>query len=100
MDFNQPFFKFYKTKKLTKFVDMETIVIQTDIKKAKAIKHFLEAFDVSFSSEASDKSTNSEKSPYNPEFVKKIRERQKSAREGNVVEYTEELRKELFGDKD
>ncbi|RRO20262.1 DUF2683 family protein [Flavobacteriaceae bacterium 14752] len=51
---------------------METIVIQTDIKKAKAIKEFLKAFNVSFSSNASEKSTNSEESPYNPEFVKEI----------------------------
>jgi len=65
---------------------METIVIQTDIKKAKAIKQFLKAFDVSFSSDSSEELVKSEESPYNPEFVKKIHERQKSAREGNVVE--------------
>ncbi|MGX1023216.1 DUF2683 family protein [Psychroflexus sp. MBR-150] len=65
---------------------METIIIQTEAKKAKAIKQFLKAFDVSFSSDSSEKSSKSEESPYNPEFVKKILERQKSAKEGNVVE--------------
>lgn len=70
---------------------METIVIQTEDKnKAKAIKEFLKAFDINFSEK-------SEKNPYKSEFVKKIKERAKSAKEGNVVEYTDELRKELFG---
>ncbi len=71
---------------------METIVIQTDAKKAKAIKQFLKAFGISFKTEA-----KTEESPYNPEFVKKILERAESAKQGNVVEYTDELRKELFG---
>ncbi len=51
---------------------MEIIVIQTDTKKAQAIKQFLKAFDVSFLSEASEKFTNSEESPYNSEFVEEI----------------------------
>ncbi|QTY26944.1 DUF2683 family protein [Flavobacterium sp. CS20] len=51
---------------------METIIIQTEAKKAKAIKQFLKAFDVSFSSDSSEKSSKSEESPYNPEFVKEI----------------------------
>jgi hypothetical protein len=71
---------------------METIVIQTEDKnKAKAIKDFLKAFDINFKSELS------EESPYNPEFVKKIKDRSESAREGNIIEYTDELKKELFG---
>ncbi len=60
---------------------METIIIQTEDKhKAKAIKDFLKAFDINFKSE------ELEESPYNPEFVKKIKDRSKSAREGNVIE--------------
>jgi len=51
---------------------METIVIQTDIKKAKAIKQFLKAFDVSFLTDSSEEPLKSEESPYNPEFVKEI----------------------------
>ena len=59
---------------------METIIIHTDDDKAKALKQFLEAFEVDYQVEDQDKS------PYNPEFVKKILERSKSAKEGNTVE--------------
>ena len=45
---------------------METIIIHTDNDKAKALKQFLEAFEVDYQVEDQDKS------PYNPEFVKKI----------------------------
>ena len=65
---------------------METIIIQTEAKKAKAIKQFLKAFDVSFSTDSSQNQTDSRESPYNPEFVKKILKRRESARQGNVVE--------------
>ena len=58
---------------------METIIIHTDTEKAKALKQFLEAFEVDYQVE------NGEKSPYNSEFVKKILERSKSAKEGNTV---------------
>jgi len=58
---------------------METIIIHTDTEKAKALKQFLEAFEVDYQIDDQDKS------PYNPEFVKKILERSKSAKEGNTV---------------
>jgi hypothetical protein len=58
---------------------METIIIQTEPKKAKAIKQFLNALDIKFK-------TKKAESPYNPELVNKILERAKSAKEGNVVE--------------
>jgi G:T-mismatch repair DNA endonuclease (very short patch repair protein) len=45
---------------------METIIIQAETKKAKAIKQFLKAFGVAF------KVKETEESPYNPEFVEKI----------------------------
>jgi len=51
---------------------METIIIQTEAKKAKAIKQFLKAFDVSFSTGSSQNQTDSSESPYNPEFVKEV----------------------------
>lgn len=70
---------------------METIVIQAEPKKAKAIKQFLKAFDVSF------KTTKKEESPYDPAFVKKILKRSKSAKSGNTIVYDENLQKELFG---
>ena len=59
---------------------METIIIHTDNDKAKALKQFLEAFEVDYQVEDQDKS------PYNREFVKKILERSKSAKEGNTIE--------------
>lgn len=45
---------------------METIIIHTESKKAKAIKQFLKAFDVKFKTE------KKEESPYDPEFVKMV----------------------------
>jgi len=45
---------------------METIIIHTVTKKAKALKQFLEAFQVDYQVDDQDKS------PYNPEFVNKI----------------------------
>jgi len=45
---------------------METIIIHTDTEKAKALKQFLEAFQVDYQVDDQDKS------PYNPEFVNKI----------------------------
>jgi hypothetical protein len=55
---------------------METIIIQTDPKKSKAIKQFLKAFGVMF---------ETEKSPYAPAFVKKIKARTQNAEAGNTV---------------
>lgn len=55
---------------------METIIIQTDPKKSKAIKQFLKAFGVRF---------ETEKSPYDLTFVKKIKERTQSAEAGNTL---------------
>ena len=79
---------------------METIIIHAESKKAKAIKQFLKAFDVSFSTDSSKKQAETEESPYNPEFVKKILKRQESAKQGNVIEYTDELREELFAKRE
>jgi hypothetical protein len=44
------------------------------------------------------KSKKIKEKPYNPEFVKMVLERSENAKNGNTVPYTEELRKELFGD--
>ena len=46
---------------------METIIIQAESKKAKALKQFLKAFGIDFKVEQTK-----EESPYDPEFVKKI----------------------------
>jgi hypothetical protein len=50
---------------------METITIQADSKKAKAIKAFLKAFDISY------KTSKKEEKPYDPEFVKMVLEASK-----------------------
>lgn len=66
---------------------METLIIQSEPQKIKAIKTFLKAFDVSFTI------AKKEEKPYNPAFVKMVLE----ARNGPSIPYTDELRKELFG---
>lgn len=66
---------------------METIIIQADAKKAKDIKEFLKAFDISF------KTSKKEESPYDPEFVKKVLKARKE--EGGEL-LTEEYKKNLF----
>lgn len=70
---------------------METIIIQTESNKAKALKQFLKAFGVDFIVK------KEEDSPYDPDFVRKIKERSASAKKGNAVIYDESLRSELFG---
>jgi len=71
---------------------METIIIQAESKKAKALKQFLKAFGIDFKVEQTK-----EESPYDPAFVKKILERSENAKKGNTIEYTPELKKEWFG---
>jgi antitoxin component of RelBE/YafQ-DinJ toxin-antitoxin module len=70
---------------------METIIIQAETVKAKALKQFLKAFGVPFTVEMP------QEIPYNAESVKKIKARSKSAKQCNVVLYDDALRKELFG---
>jgi hypothetical protein len=65
---------------------METITIQVDSKKAKAIKAFLKAFDISY------KTSKKEEKPYDPEFVKMVLE----ASKGESKPLTEEYKKKLF----
>ena len=67
---------------------METIKIHVDSNKAKAIKQFLKAFGVAYEVE------HPGESPYNPEFVKKVLERSKNAKEGNTVKINP---KDLWG---
>ena len=54
---------------------METLIVHTDTAdKLKALKAVLKVLDISF-----------EKSPYNPEFVAKIRQGEKDLKEGKGV---------------
>jgi hypothetical protein len=52
---------------------METLIIRTEGEKLKAIKQLLKAMEVAFE-------TKKEKSPYDPEFVKMVKE---SAKRGD-----------------
>ena len=65
---------------------METITIQVDSKKSKAIKAFLKAFDISY------KTSKKEEKPYDPEFVKMVLK----ASKGESKPLTEEYKKKLF----
>jgi hypothetical protein len=66
---------------------METIIIQADAKKAKAIEEFLKAFDITF------KTSKKEESHYDPEFVKMVL---KASKEEGSTPLTEEYKKKLF----
>lgn len=66
---------------------METIIIHPKNKEqVDAIKKILKAFDVPF-----------EPSPYNPEFVAKIKESEKQIKEGKSIRVTKENQKEFLG---
>lgn len=56
---------------------METLIVSPrDAKKLKTIKVLLRALDIDFKSQ--------KEKPYNPEFVKKIKQSEKDIREGRV----------------
>jgi hypothetical protein len=67
-----------------------TIKLDENNKEAKALISYLKT--LSYVSVKKEK-----KSPYNPEFVKKILERSENAAKGNYRVFDEEYRKELFG---
>jgi hypothetical protein len=74
---------------------MNTFIVHADSKVSKALIAIFKALNVNFEVEKTAKKTN--ESPYDPEFVKMILERSESAKKGNVIEYTPELRKKWFG---
>jgi hypothetical protein len=69
---------------------METIIIQTEGSKLRLLKQLLKELSIDF--EVGSKT----KSPYNQEFVNKIKERKASLSDGNYVELTEDYKKNLF----
>ena len=72
---------------------METIVINTtESSKMEQIIAFLNSLNVSFELKKLKKTKE-----YDPEFVKMVLERSESAKKGNVVEYTPELKHQWFG---
>ena len=68
---------------------MDTIIIQAEPKKKKALLEILKAFDIPFEVK------KAEEEVYDPEFVKMILEARKE-KNGRVL--TDEYKKELFGD--
>ena len=72
---------------------MNTIIVHADSKVSKALIALFKAMNVSFEVKKENKT---EESSYNPEFVKRILERSESAKNGNVVKYTPELKQEWF----
>jgi hypothetical protein len=72
---------------------METIIVESpDEALTIKIKEMLDELNVSYKTKKKKK-----EKPYDPEFVKMVLERAKSARQGNTVPYDENLKKELFG---
>ena len=56
---------------------METLIIHTEGEKLKTIQNLLKLLDIKYEKK--------KEKPYNPEFVKKIRERSINASQGNVT---------------
>lgn len=69
---------------------METIIIQTEGSKLKLIKQLLTELNIAF------ETAKKAESLYDPDFVKKIKERSISAKKGDYVEVTEDYKNELF----
>ncbi len=67
---------------------METIIIESEGQNLEKIKAFLVAMNVNF------KTKVKKEKPYDPEFVKMVLE----SKNGEKIPYTDELRKELFGE--
>jgi hypothetical protein len=77
------------------FFEMNTFIVQADNKISKALIAIFNALNVSF--EVKKEKKKAKESPYNPEFVKMVLERAESAKNGNTVKYTPELRQKWFG---
>jgi hypothetical protein len=60
---------------------METIIIHTEENKMELIKDFLKSIKVTFETKTTSKV---EESPYNPEFVAKIRESEEDYKNGKI----------------
>jgi response regulator RpfG family c-di-GMP phosphodiesterase len=79
---------------------MNTIIIKADNKLTKALVAICSALNLTYEvkkDEALSSVVEEEGAVYDPEFVKMVLERAESARKGNTVPYTDEMRKELFG---
>jgi len=71
---------------------METLILRNPTKtKMKSLKAFLEALEIDFSF------ATEEKSPYNAEFVKKIKAGQRQIKEGKTTEVRSEEFKSFLG---
>jgi len=70
---------------------MNTFIVQADSKVSKALIAIFKAMNVSFEMKKDIK--NEDKSPYDPEFVKKILE---ASQEKQGIMVTEEYKENLF----
>lgn len=70
---------------------MDTIIIQAEPKKKKALLEILKAFDIPFEVKKAKEET------YDPEFVKMVLERRKSAKGGNTININPENLWESLG---
>lgn len=69
---------------------METLIVEPKSKKQlDAIKAVLKAMEISF--------RKADESPYNPEFVDKIKRAEKNVKDGNFVEMGLDELRELCG---
>lgn len=67
---------------------MDTIIIQAEPKKKKALLEILKAFDIPFEVKKSDKES------YDPEFVEMVL-KSREEKDGRIL--TDDYKKELFG---
>lgn len=71
---------------------METLIIHTEGRKLKLIKELLKEMGVGF------ETAKDTKSPYNPAFVEKIKQRKADADKGEYIDLTRDYKKQLFGE--
>jgi hypothetical protein len=69
---------------------METLIIHTEKEKLSALKDFLKEMNITFEVKKSRSTANKDKSPYDPEFVNKIKQSTEEYEKGNFVEVTDE----------
>ena len=74
---------------------MNTFVVHADSKTSKALITIFKAFNVSFEVQKENKKTLENESPYDPEFVKMVKN---GSDEKEGIRLTDDYKKELFHD--
>ena len=70
---------------------METLIIQTEGSKLKLIKQLLKELNIEFEKKKASVS------PYDQEFVEKVKARSKRAEDGEFVVFNDQYKKDLRG---